>query len=601
MKSIRLASFAALAAALLAAGNAGCSASASEGDEATGTQASAFDKSAIGAMPTAVYTATPTPPSTTYQGRLSRIMVGKRASGGAGGYRWFVQTADKKIQEVTLSSALIAQAGGVTAITSKVVTISGKTFADTNALVADNLLVLANDNGPPPLAPPPVVGAKKWLTVPCRFSDVPNADPHGPEYFRGIMGAAAPGAGDYFAKASNGRLSIDGSTVLDWQDLPFPASFYNGFDANARLGLLMQDCLSAADWLVDYSQFDGLQLAFSHNLETQLVGGPLSLELDGVLKTFHFGVLSPNEFANQANVVRTMGVGLDMTFSGAGPLQLTSPWDFMSQGFATNGVSCKSLTSSFGCGAVLPAGEQSARSGWIDPGHVATVVADGSGTFELDFAGALPASGHVGVIRLPIDSQHWYTIEARKSAAGSYDIGVPQTDVVIHQMDGVPLPDSPTDAQLLEATTRLRLVAALGGATTYVNNAIDLKLSLVQRPYGYTVTVNRGPKLRVTKKTDVRVAGPGIDCGTTGHDACAVQANFGDTITLTAYPTTGRQVKSWSGCTSSLGTSCTVTMDQSKTVSVTTEAAPTGPEPGECYCPPTMPLYKCQQICGDNF
>lgn len=600
MKSIRLATFALIAASVLAAaGNAGCSAPAGDGDEATGTQASAFDRAGmIATAPTAVMTADTT---VTYQGRLSRILVGKPTKSAPAGYRWFVQnTKDKTIKPVALSSDIIAKSGGTTAITSKVVTISGRTFDINQALLAENL-VLSNDNSPPAFVPPPVVGAKKWLTVPCRFSDLSNADPHGPEYFRGIMGASAPGAGDYFAKASNGRLSIDGSTVLDWQDLPFPASFYNGFDPNARLGLLMQDCLNQADFLVDYSQFDGLQLAFSHNLETQLVGGPFTLDLDGVLKTYHFGVLSPNEFANQATVVRTMGVGLDMTFSGAGPLLLNSPWDFMSQGFATNGVSCKSLTSSFGCGAVLPAGEQTARSGWIDSGHVASVLQDNSGTFELDFAGTLPAPGHVGVIRLPIDSQHWYTIEARKSVAGSYDIGVPQTDVVIHQMDAVPLPDSPTDQQLLDATTRLRLVAALGGTTSYVNNAIDLKLSLIQRPYGYTVTVNRGPKLRVTKKTDVRVAGPGIDCGTTGHDACSVQASFGDSITLTAYPSAGRQVKSWSGCTSSSLTTCTVTMDQSKTVSVTTEAAPTGGEPGECVCLPTWPAYKCQQICGDNF
>jgi DNA-binding beta-propeller fold protein YncE len=55
---------------------------------------------------------------------------------------------------------------------------------------------------------------------------------------------------------------------------------------------------------------------------------------------------------------------------------------------------------------------------------------------------------------------------------------------------------------------------------------------------------------------------PGIDCGGT----CAGVYPEGSTVTLLARPATGSSFLSWGGCDASEGSSCTVTLDEEKTV-----------------------------------
>lgn len=616
MKSIKLASFFLLVTAALPVA-VGCSANASA-DEDIGTAESSLTRfdlvepvakrtpktTLLTDSESTETTPSPTTPSpTTLQGTLNRIFVG-RSQGGKGkiGYRWALNDG-KQMKEVELSDAAIASVGGANRVWGKKVSLSGK-LTVRDKILADIVGVLSTDfSGPPPVTPDPIVGTKKWLTVLCRFSELPNPDPHNLGYFQGLMGNAAPGVGDFWAKTSNGRLAIE-STVLDWQDMPLPASFYKLGTPEENIFGLMGDCLGEAESQgVQYNEFDGLQIVFSHNLDSQLTGGPFELQLQGALKKYAVSVLSPVEIANQASVARGMGMGLNMTFSGSGPLHFDSPWDVMSQAYGTsNGISCRSLTSSFGCAAVLAAGEQTARSGWLDAANVASVAADSRAVINLDFVGQAPLAGHHGLIRLPIDSQHWYTIEAREQKAGTYDVGVPMTDIVIQSMDGSPLPDSPTEAQALEATTRLRPVASLNGATSYVNNDIRLKLDVTKQSWGYQVTVTRGPRLGVSyQREDVRItSSAGINCGQ-GNYACSITPSFGTTVTLTATPARNKRVSSWDGCSSSSGNTCIVTLDRSVTVHAHIVEDPPADDPDVCRCPPSMPAYKCQQICGGHF
>lgn len=612
MKSITLVSLLALAAAALPVA-AGCTAE-STPDEDVDTAESAlkrtdvetadpkdpFDKD-VGAKGTGKPERTPIPDGQAIEmkGKLTRIFVGRSRSGkGKVGQRWAVSDG-KTTMPLEIAADLLKKRGGATKLTGATVKLSGKWSAVLDAILLNDL-VLEADPGPPPVRPVPLVGTKKWLTVPCRFSDLSNPAPHTQSYFQDLMSNASPGVGDYFAKTSNGRLGID-STVLDWQDMPFPASSYDlGLPTENIFGL-MTDCLGQADFLVDYREFDGIQILFSHNIDSLLTGGPIELPLEGDFKKYGVSVLSPLEFSHQASVARGVGIALDMTFSGSAPLVLDSPWDVMSRGFGTaNGVSCLSATSAFGCGAVLAAAEQSARSGWMDASQVASVGATAQQAISLDFLGNVPLPGHHSLVRLPIDTQHWYTIEAREQKLGTYDIGVPRTDVVIQYMDGTPVPDSPTDPQVLEASTRLRPVANLNGATSYVNDSLRLKLDVVPQAWGYQLTVTRGPQLSVTyHASDARVvSGSEINCGQ-GSYVCATNTTFGATVTLTAYPAAGKQVDGWTGCASVNGNTCTVTLDKSRNVNPRIIDR-TEPEPGEdiCVCPPTMPLYKCQQICG---
>ena len=60
----------------------------------------------------------------------------------------------------------------------------------------------------------------------------------------------------------------------------------------------------------------------------------------------------------------------------------------------------------------------------------------------------------------------------------------------------------------------------------------------------------------------------GIDCGPS-PGTCSAQFVLGTTVTLTATPNSGSTFGSWSGCDSTSGNACTVTMNADRTVTVT--------------------------------
>ena len=61
------------------------------------------------------------------------------------------------------------------------------------------------------------------------------------------------------------------------------------------------------------------------------------------------------------------------------------------------------------------------------------------------------------------------------------------------------------------------------------------------------------------------VTGTGINCGSD----CSEKYISGTSVTLTANPSSGSTFNNWSGCDSTSGNTCTVTMDQDKTVRAT--------------------------------
>ena len=61
------------------------------------------------------------------------------------------------------------------------------------------------------------------------------------------------------------------------------------------------------------------------------------------------------------------------------------------------------------------------------------------------------------------------------------------------------------------------------------------------------------------------VSGPGISCTTGSTTGCSTSVANGATVTLVAEPAPGSFFKSWSGCTSVSGATCTVSMTGAKT------------------------------------
>jgi len=82
-----------------------------------------------------------------------------------------------------------------------------------------------------------------------------------------------------------------------------------------------------------------------------------------------------------------------------------------------------------------------------------------------------------------------------------------------------------------------------------------------------SVTATFKPKLTVSKVGSGAVTSSpaGINCGVT----CAAYFPYKGTVTLTAIPASGQKLKSWAGCTTASGNTCTVSMTATKTVTTT--------------------------------
>jgi hypothetical protein len=535
------------------------------------------------------------PPLVSLQGALGRLTTAKTQTPGHDGEaRFMLRNSAGQMSEVEISPALIRSAGGIARLTGSRVTVAGKVSPATGKLVATSLNIAA---GPTPQT---FVGQKRWLTVMCSFSDLAFPAGETADYFRSLYGNSYPGLNDYFSKASNGKLSIDGSTVVGWQPMPFPASFYQAQSAEARLSNMMLDCLLTSP--EDFTAFDGVALAFSHNLDSQLIAGPVPL--DGV-RNYAFAMLSPATFRDQSLMARSLAIGMDLTFSGTAPGRFDSKWDIMS-----GGGSCRSLHPAHGCVGVFPAAEHAAKLGWLDANQIAT-PGDGLNSYALDFVGSPIAAGRHGLIRIPISATQYYTVEARNNDAGRYDRELPRAGVVIHKMDTTPVPDDmPTEDQVTASTTRLRFVdgnanndpndAGSEITTSFIDAAAKLRINVgAKRATGYDITVIRSPKLTV--------ANPGnsgrityqsqINCGM-GSTACSADFDPGITVVLQGAPASGMRLASWSGCTPSEGNGrCSVSMDRVRSVSAVFEALPPT-TPRGCVCEPQWSRSRCNSICG---
>ncbi len=93
-----------------------------------------------------------------------------------------------------------------------------------------------------------------------------------------------------------------------------------------------------------------------------------------------------------------------------------------------------------------------------------------------------------------------------------------------------------------------------------------------------TVTANFEPSTYAltvaTAGTGVgTVTGPGIACTSGSATGCTAPVANGDTVTLTATPDGSSIFKSWSGCSTYAGTSCTVSMTAARNVTATFQPA----------------------------
>src|SRR5690606_20672844 len=119
------------------------------------------------------------------------------------------------------------------------------------------------------------LGPTRWITVACRFSDIAE-EQKTTALFRGQYGEAAGQLGHYWREVSYDRINLAGSDAVGWYALPHPRAHYvtgEGDDEKADLNALFDDCTTAADIDVDFSDVVGINMMFNGDLDGYAWGG----------------------------------------------------------------------------------------------------------------------------------------------------------------------------------------------------------------------------------------------------------------------------------------------------------------------------------------
>lgn len=143
-------------------------------------------------------------------------------------------------------------------------------------------------------------GSKPWVTVFCKFSDI-ETEPARGSFYEDMYSSSAGGLDHYWRENSYESMNIEGSSSsVQWVDLPGTFESYmtetteiDGVTTpSPNLTMLFDDCISATDNLVDFSNggagYYGINMMFNTTMGCYAWGGGRTKTLDGV--TQHWGV-----------------------------------------------------------------------------------------------------------------------------------------------------------------------------------------------------------------------------------------------------------------------------------------------------------------------
>jgi hypothetical protein len=275
-------------------------------------------------------------------------------------------------------------------------------------------------------------GSQKWVTLLCRFGDATGVTPEPVTFFDDLMALMDV----YWQELSYGAIDLAGSQVVDWVNLPQaragylddPTTHFAGHTAN--LGELAVECATAADTAVNFPDFDGINFIFNQNLDCCSWGGSVTLNLDGMMKTYSSTWMATWGWGNQDVMGQEMGHGFGLPHS-SGPYAATydSNWDVQSGG----GI-CSPADPDFGCLGVHTVGFHKDALGWIAGPDKVDYTGPGELAVTLERL-ALPVGGNPLLANVPIggSADHFYTVECRQPFG--FDDQIPGAAVLIHEVD----------------------------------------------------------------------------------------------------------------------------------------------------------------------
>ena len=280
-----------------------------------------------------------------------------------------------------------------------------------------------------------IAGPQPFVTILCRFSDSATFEPHPRDVYVPLLDAAYPHLDHYWRTASHGVMSLAGSaTASAWVTLPLPRASYivSETDSTENLyGQLAQDCARAADPLVSFPSYVGINMFFNRSLGCCSVGGSALITADGETRLYSVTWMHPD---HRALPVVAHEIGHTFGFPhSSGPYSAIydSAWDVMSQ---PGGV-CRVADPALSCAPQHTIAFHKDLAGWIPPGRKFIAPARASTTITLDDHAASAGGGYLlAVVPLSSTASQFYTIEVRRTSS-EYDVNVPADGVVIHLVD----------------------------------------------------------------------------------------------------------------------------------------------------------------------
>lgn len=399
----------------------------------------------------------------------------------------------------------------------------GNTTIGTNGSPLDPP-VIVDENAPVVDTSAHIIGDQPWVTLMCKFADEPE-ESETPEFVMEMFGDEPGQLNHYWREQSNGLMTLDGSMVLGWYELPGARADY--ISATEVSDSLVDDCIAMANPEVDFTQFYGVNTFFNaeFNEFASGTGGKLIVEADGA-GMMGYTALSAPSWTWQAAVAHEMARGMGLTLTNNADDDDNSydnPWTLMSDSRAY-----ANIDPDFNYIAKHINAHDKELLGWLDDVSIynleRTYLNNGTTLeIELDALGE-ESSGNQRAVKF-IDvtggENAVYYIEAR-FRDGIYDGSLPRSGVLVHEL--VPGRYEPA---------WLYFDPALGEPSDYSDTPADIltegeqivldgvEVSVVGRTAsGYT--------LRFHSDLNFIPAGSGPSSGDTGNNADGSDTGSGD-------------------------------------------------------------------------